>query len=347
MLEAPVRRGERIRHGDARPRRRRRDRRPATAAASCSRSKGSKPKQAPTAPLRLVLLRQRRRVAGRRRRLPAAGRRADLVGLPRLGRREQVPAVVGSWPAPFTGGYEGTAPAGRGRVRRRGRGVRRRSGGGSRAPASTIATGSPDGAIRVLVGPWATAARRPGRALRSRTGPQVSGVFARFSMRRRRRRAAGSKPWTNPGPPARRLRRRRRPGRGDPPLRSAADLGGHRLRPGGARRAAGVARRSRPARPLRGARRSRWRGRPAAGLRRDGGSMRSPFAYIPRPRPLQRGLAGRRGRLPRRPGRRRLRLLEPAGAGRRSASRRPSPAAWRAPAARCGRRCGWGSRWRC
>ena len=135
---------------------------------------------------RLVLLRQRGRVDGRRRRLLAARRRGDLVGLPRL---------VG-----------GDAGAGRGRllaaaVRRR---LRRASAhpvavecrGGGAACARSRGSGcggagvdarrrAADGAIRVLVGPWARLRADPAAA-QIEAGPQASGVFADFERARRR-----------------------------------------------------------------------------------------------------------------------------------------------------------------
>ncbi len=89
-----------------------------------------------------------------------------------------VPAVVGSWPAPFAGGYEGDehpvvlecdgAGGACGQVRRalRGAGV-------------GLAGGSPGGAIRVLVGPWARLRDDPAAAA-VEAGPAESGVFAEF-----------------------------------------------------------------------------------------------------------------------------------------------------------------------
>lgn len=90
----------------------------------------------------------------------------------------RVPAVVGSWPQPFLGGYEG---------RRRPVAVECLGGGGACATARgklaaagvTVASGRPDGAIRVLVGPWARVRRDPAAAL-IEDGPQSSGVFADF-----------------------------------------------------------------------------------------------------------------------------------------------------------------------
>jgi hypothetical protein len=93
-----------------------------------------------------------------------------------------VPAVVGSWPAPFAGGYEG----GRHQVA-----VECEGGGGACALARqaleqagvSIASGSPSGAIRLLVGPW-TRVRSDPAAAQIEAGPEVSGVFADFERRR-------------------------------------------------------------------------------------------------------------------------------------------------------------------
>lgn len=90
----------------------------------------------------------------------------------------RVPAVVGSWPAPFVDGYEG---------KRHPVSVECEGGGGScaavrealEAEGVSIAGGSPDGAIRVLVGPWARLRGDPSAAL-IEAGPQESGVFADF-----------------------------------------------------------------------------------------------------------------------------------------------------------------------
>jgi len=96
----------------------------------------------------------------------------------------RVPAVVGSWPQPFAGGYEGrrrpTAVECRGggpacglvRRRLRSAGASLRAGG----------DGTPQGAIRVLVGAWARVREDPAAA-QLEAGPQVSGVFARFVRR--------------------------------------------------------------------------------------------------------------------------------------------------------------------
>jgi hypothetical protein len=91
---------------------------------------------------------------------------------------EQVPAVVGSWPAPFTTGWEGHAPL-----------VAVECEGGGAACATVtaalakegvkVATGSPKGAIRVLVGPWAKLRSDPAAVLVEK-GPGESGIYADF-----------------------------------------------------------------------------------------------------------------------------------------------------------------------
>jgi hypothetical protein len=90
----------------------------------------------------------------------------------------RVPAVVGSWPQPFRGGYDGKRQP-----------VAVECLGGGEACATvrgslegagvSVAPGSPDGAIRVLVGPWARVRRDPAAA-QIESGPQTSGVFADF-----------------------------------------------------------------------------------------------------------------------------------------------------------------------
>jgi hypothetical protein len=92
-----------------------------------------------------------------------------------------VPAVVGSWPAPFSDGYEG---------KRHPVTVECEGGGGACARVRgaledagvTVAGGSPAGAIRVLVGPWARLRSDPAAAL-VEAGPEESGVFAEFERR--------------------------------------------------------------------------------------------------------------------------------------------------------------------
>ena len=91
-----------------------------------------------------------------------------------------VPAVVGSWPAPFTTGWEGHAPA-----------VVVECEGGGKACATVrgalegegvkIASGSPKGAVRVLVGPWAKLRSDPIGPL-IENGPGESGVYAEFTQ---------------------------------------------------------------------------------------------------------------------------------------------------------------------
>jgi hypothetical protein len=95
-----------------------------------------------------------------------------------------VPAVVGSWPQPFSGGYDG---------RRDPVAVDCRGGGGAcltvrgrlRTAGASLVNGSPGDAIRVLVGPWDRVRDDPAAA-QIEAGPQRSGVFADF-----RRAAAG------------------------------------------------------------------------------------------------------------------------------------------------------------
>jgi uncharacterized protein DUF4430 len=90
----------------------------------------------------------------------------------------RVPAVVGSWPQPFLGGYEG---------RRRPVAVECLGGGGAcnevgerlAGAGVDLASRPPSGAIRVLVGPWSRVRSDPAVAQIER-GPQTSGVFAGF-----------------------------------------------------------------------------------------------------------------------------------------------------------------------
>jgi hypothetical protein len=91
---------------------------------------------------------------------------------------DRVPAVVGSWPAPLRGGYEGKAHP-----------VTLDCEGGGDACALArealeaakvpISAGTPQGAIRVLVGPWVRLRSDPIAAL-IEAGPAESGVFAEF-----------------------------------------------------------------------------------------------------------------------------------------------------------------------
>jgi hypothetical protein len=102
---------------------------------------------------------------------------------------EQVPAVVGSWPAPFTTGWEGHAPV-----------VAVECAGGGTACGTVTAAleaegvevvageASSEGAkpevgptIRVLVGPWAKLRSDPVAALLE-MGPGESGIYADFEQ---------------------------------------------------------------------------------------------------------------------------------------------------------------------
>jgi Domain of unknown function (DUF4430) len=129
---------------------------------------------------------------------------------------ESVPAVVGSWPQPFRDGYEGKRrPA---VVECRGGGAACRvvaarlraagaalagtsargdavataagspsgpSGAGGDRGAARIGGGSPEGAIRVLVGPWARLHEDQASA-QLEAGPRASGVYATFAPTPRR-----------------------------------------------------------------------------------------------------------------------------------------------------------------
>lgn len=91
---------------------------------------------------------------------------------------EHVPAVVGSWPAPFTTGWEGHDPV-----------VAVECEKGDPACATVIATlegegvmlakAAPKGAIRVLVGTWAKLRSDPAAKLLD-NGPAESGIYADF-----------------------------------------------------------------------------------------------------------------------------------------------------------------------
>jgi Domain of unknown function (DUF4430) len=94
------------------------------------------------------------------------------------GAAMRVPAVVGSWPQPFVGGYDGSRRPVAVECMYRGSAcdlVRRRLEGAG----ASVATGSPAGSIRVLVGPWSKVARDPAAA-QIEDGPEASGVFAGF-----------------------------------------------------------------------------------------------------------------------------------------------------------------------
>jgi hypothetical protein len=92
---------------------------------------------------------------------------------------EGVPAVVGSWPAPFTTGWEGHAPVVV---------VECFAGGSACGTVETALEGEgvklaggapPKGAIRVLVGPWAKLRSDPAAALIEH-GTGESGIYANF-----------------------------------------------------------------------------------------------------------------------------------------------------------------------
>jgi hypothetical protein len=92
---------------------------------------------------------------------------------------QQIPAVVGSWPHPLLGGYEGKSPPVALECRNAGAAcaaVRSRLGAAGIVPAAAPS----DDAIRVLVGPWARLRNDPAAA-QLEQGPQVSGVFADFT----------------------------------------------------------------------------------------------------------------------------------------------------------------------
>jgi hypothetical protein len=98
------------------------------------------------------------------------------------GAAMRVPAVIGSWPQPFAGGYDGR----RRLVALECRGGRRACGVVRRrlaaAGASVVAGTAAAGEARVLVGPWSRLRGDPAAA-QIEDGPQASGVFAVFSLR--------------------------------------------------------------------------------------------------------------------------------------------------------------------
>ena len=239
--------------------------------------------------LRLVLLRRRGRVAGRRR------RRTPLRGGERVwwdyrdwsatttSRRSSAPGR-----RPFAGGYEGHDHP-----------VVRRMHGGAGAACGTVEArlerrrsvklAAPGDAGRRDPGPGrplGAAAIRPGRRRRSISGPQSSGVFADFDQARGR--GASWSGSMRAATPARRFGARRGPGCGDPALR----------------RRAGLDRDRRRRRRRRGRRRAARRGARCETITRsstEGGEddavaagivIKSPFAYTPRPGPLQSASPG-------------------------------------------------------
>jgi hypothetical protein len=107
------------------------------------------------------------------------------------GTTNHVPAVVGSWPAPFRDGIGGESHPVIIECLERSRGSFR-TGSDRKEPRNCeeargaleregvrVATGEPDDAIRVLVGPWARVRKDPAAAL-IEAGPAESGVFADF-----------------------------------------------------------------------------------------------------------------------------------------------------------------------
>jgi hypothetical protein len=107
------------------------------------------------------------------------------------GTTNHVPAVVGSWPAPFSDGIGGKRYPVVVECLERSRGsfVRNNTTKEPRACEATrkaleregvtVASGAPEDAIRVLVGPWARVREDPAAAL-VEAGPAESGVFADF-----------------------------------------------------------------------------------------------------------------------------------------------------------------------
>ncbi len=102
---------------------------------------------------------------------------------------EHVPAVVGSWPAPFTTGWEGHRPVVAVECEDAG-GACRLVRGALEGEGVKLAAGSPQGAIRVLVGPWARLGSDPVAALLGR-GPAESGIYADFTAAPDGRRLVG------------------------------------------------------------------------------------------------------------------------------------------------------------
>ena len=102
-----------------------------------------------------------------------------------------IPAVVGSWPAPFADGIGGERhpvvveclERSRGSFRTNGDRKEPRACEATRAALGRegvkVASGEPGDAIRVLVGPWARVRKDPAAAL-IEAGPGESGVFADF-----------------------------------------------------------------------------------------------------------------------------------------------------------------------
>ena len=117
------------------------------------------------------------------------------------GAAMRVPAVVGSWPQPFAGGYDGRRRPVAVECRGGGAGlrhVRRRledAGGPGRGGQAAPATRS-----GVLVGPWARLREDPAAA-QIESGPQASGVFADFACEPGGTAAAGLQALDESGEP--------------------------------------------------------------------------------------------------------------------------------------------------
>ena len=96
----------------------------------------------------------------------------------------RVPAVVGSWPEPFVHGFQGKRWAAE--VECEGAAPACNEVGGRLRAAGAIApdSGRSDGIAQVVVGPWNQVRRDPVAGLLA-SGPDRSGVFARFAGARR------------------------------------------------------------------------------------------------------------------------------------------------------------------
>jgi uncharacterized protein DUF4430 len=93
----------------------------------------------------------------------------------------RVPAVVGSWPQPLVGGYDGSQRPVAVECRGGGRAceeTRRKL----REAGAAISSTAAEEPIRVLVGPWGRL-RADSTAAQLEDGPEVSGVFADFERR--------------------------------------------------------------------------------------------------------------------------------------------------------------------
>jgi hypothetical protein len=97
----------------------------------------------------------------------------------------RVPAVVGSWPQPFAGGYEGGKglPASVVCMGDAGQEACRTARERLEAAGVRLATGSGGDGVRLLVGPWRAIREDPAAAQIER-GPQTSGVFAEIEAGR-------------------------------------------------------------------------------------------------------------------------------------------------------------------